>query len=95
MQGQELAELAFHHPLSPLDPNEITKCAGLIRAAWPKNIQVAFKTITLAEPPKRILVPYLQKEHNGLPRQVLDRKAFVTYYIRGTVSRILTYSRRN
>lgn len=79
-------ELTFHHPLSPLDPHEISKCAHLISAALPKNAELQFKTIILAEPPKRILVSYLEKEHKGLPRQVIDRKAFATYYIRNTVS---------
>lgn len=87
MQGQEHLGLAIHHPLSPLGPNEFTTCAQLISAAWPENTQLAFKTITLAEPPKRILVPYLETERSGLPRGVIDRKAFVTYYIRNTVSR--------
>lgn len=92
MYGQELVS---HHPLSPLDPNEISKCAQLISAAWPKNTELTFKNITLAEPPKRILVPYLEKEHNGLPREVIDRKAFVTYYIRNTVSRPVRHFNRN
>ena len=87
MQAQELSQLALHHPLSPLDPSEITKCSQLISAAWPQNTELSFKTITLLEPPKRILVPYLEKEHNGLPREAIERKAFVTYYLRNTVSR--------
>ena len=74
------------HPLSPLTASEITHSAQLIRDLYPSTANFQFKIITLEEPEKAQLVPYLDAEHYGDSLPLLDRKALVCYYIRNTVS---------
>lgn len=74
------------HPLSPLTALEIIKASELIRALYLPKIDLHFKAVTLEEPEKVLLVPYLDAEHQGMKLLSLDRKAFVCYYIRNTVS---------
>lgn len=73
------------HPLAPLAGPEIKAAARLIRSVWPNDTDVHFKTITLQEPPKAEVVPFLEAEHSGEPTPSITRKAFVNYYIRNTV----------
>jgi len=73
------------HPLCPLSASEITTSSSLIKSLWPKTIDLRFKTITLEEPPKAQLIPYLEAEHSNSPLPRIDRKVFVAYYIRNTV----------
>lgn len=75
------------HPLSPLTAAEITRSADLIRSLYPAKTNLQFKAITLEEPEKAQLVPYLDAEHNGSRLPKINRKAFVSYYIRNTVSK--------
>lgn len=84
--------LASHvriHPLSPTTASEIRAAADLVRRLYPHTTPLQFKTITLEEPEKARLVPYLEAEHNGQLLPKIDRKAFVCYYLRNTVSRAL------
>jgi len=74
------------HPLSPLTASEIKKTAHLIRGLWPTGTSLQFKTITLEEPEKARLVPYLEAEHAGKRLPKIERKAFICYCIRNTVS---------
>ncbi len=74
------------HPLSPLTASEITASAELIKGLYPYQTKFQFKAITLEEPEKAHLVPYLEAEHNGKRVPRIARKAFVCYYIRNTVS---------
>lgn len=74
------------HPLSPLTASEIVRAADLIRNLYPTGIQLQFKAVTLQEPEKARLVPYLDAEHGGRRLPSIDRRAFVAYYIRNTVS---------
>lgn len=74
------------HPLSPLTASEITTTARFIRGLYTSNTSLLFKAITLQEPEKAQLAPYLDAEHNGQPTGHIDRKAFVNYIIRNTVS---------
>jgi Cu2+-containing amine oxidase len=74
------------HPLCPLTASEITITADLIRSAWPAHVDLHFKTITLEEPAKKQLAPFIDAEHNGGELAAIDRRAFVAYYIRNTVS---------
>lgn len=73
------------HPLSPLAASEITRSSELIKSIYPRSTDLYFKAISLEEPEKALLGPYLQAEHNGRKRVPIDRKAFVCYYIRNTV----------
>lgn len=74
------------HPFCPLTASEITTTADLLRSVWPSTIDLRFKVITLDEPAKKSMIPYLEAEHSGSPLPEIPRKAFVSYYIRNTVS---------
>lgn len=77
---------ASTHPFAPLSSTEITAAADLVRAQWPQGTDLHFKTLNLQEPPKAEVVPHLEAESNGQTFTAPPRKAFVTYYIRKTVS---------
>lgn len=81
------AKQVSSHPLSPLTAAEITRSAYLIKGLYPPKTNLQFKAITLEEPEKAQLVPYLEAEHHGRRVPKIDRKAFVCYYIRNTVSK--------
>ncbi len=74
------------HPLGPLTAQEISQSAGLVRGSWPDTVDCHFKVVTLLEPPKLELAPYLAAERVGQTPTSIDRRAFVVYYFRGTVS---------
>ncbi len=74
------------HPLCPITASEIKRSAELIKRCWPSKTSFHFKAITLEEPAKTELVPYLDAEHKGSRLPHIDRRAFVSYYIRNTVS---------
>ncbi|KAK3937146.1 copper amine oxidase 1 [Diplogelasinospora grovesii] len=72
------------HPLGPLSRGEIAQSSGLIRAYWPAGTECHFKVITLLEPAKAQLIPYLAAERAGQSPVDIDRRAFVVYYFKGT-----------
>ncbi|KAF2201208.1 hypothetical protein GQ43DRAFT_480907 [Delitschia confertaspora ATCC 74209] len=72
------------HPLAPLSAHEITSAAAIIKASWPAHTDLHFKVITLHEPPKAEVIPYLEAEHSKKSRPTISRKAFINYYIRNT-----------
>jgi len=72
------------HPLCPLSSSEISLCAELIKAEWPEKVDLRFKVVTLEEPTKKTLVPYLEAEHTGKSLPNIERRAFVAYYLRNT-----------
>ena len=80
-----VAKRASIHPLSPLTSREIVKSAELIRGIYPQKTNLQFKIVTLQEPEKAQLIPFLESEHRGAQVPRIDRKAFVNYYIRNTV----------
>ena len=86
------SKYAAAHPFCPLTAKEISWTAELIRMQWPQGTNLRFNVITLDEPAKREMIPYLQAEHIGQSPPHIDRRAFVAYYIRNTVelSRALT-----
>lgn len=73
------------HPLGPLTADEISQSSTLIRAQWPEGTGFIFKVLTLLEPPKAELVPYLEAERAGQTPKSIDRKSQVVYYLRTTV----------
>ena len=81
------------HPLCPLTASEISDTAQLITNLWPSNVDLLFKVITLEEPLKKHFVPYLHAEHAGTTLPRIDRKAFVSYYLRNTVALLDTIPR--
>jgi primary-amine oxidase len=74
------------HPLCPLSGDEISAASTLIQSIWPSNADLRFKVVTLDEPAKKQLLPYLEAEHSGSSLPSIDRKVFTAYYIRNTVS---------
>jgi Cu2+-containing amine oxidase len=76
----------IQHPLGPLTASEITESASLIKGLWPTNTNIQFKSITLQEPSKADLVPFLAAEHAGQQTPSVERRSFVIYYLRNTVS---------
>lgn len=73
------------HPLGPVTKDEISQSSALIRAQWPEGTEFQFKIVTLLEPPKAELVPYLDALKAGQTPKPLDRKTTVIYYLRNTV----------
>jgi primary-amine oxidase len=76
---------APQHPIGPLTAAEIATSSGLVRAFWPEGTLFTFKTVTLLEPAKKELLPYLEAEQRGEKGAEIERKAFVVYYIKNTV----------
>ncbi|KAI4260893.1 MAG: hypothetical protein LQ352_000048 [Teloschistes flavicans] len=79
-----LAKHPSSHPLSPLTSSEITNASHLVQNLWPSNTDLQYKVITLQEPEKAQVLPYLDAEHGGAKTPTIERKAFVCYYIRKT-----------
>ena len=84
--GQSLKQIGGH-PLNPVTESEILGAANILRSKYPEGTKLHFKAITLEEPEKAIMMPYLQAEHNGGILPKIDRKVFISYYLRNTVSR--------
>lgn len=76
------------HPLGPLSKGEISHATALIKSQWPEGTKFQFKILTLLEPPKDELVPYLEAERAGRTPKPINRKAQVVYYLRNTVSNL-------
>ncbi|KAJ2899929.1 putative copper amine oxidase 1 protein [Zalerion maritima] len=72
------------HPLGPLTADEIYRSSSLIRNAWPEGTGFTFKVVTLHEPAKSRLSPYLEAERVGKLPGHIDRRSFVVYYIKNT-----------
>ena len=84
--ASRLAKAVTTHPFAPLSEKELTSAAAIIKASWPAHTELHFKVVTLHEPPKAEVVPYLEAEHNGTQLPSVSRRAFINYYIRNTVS---------
>jgi len=78
------------HPLGPLTGDEITRSSRLVAQSWPQGTQFRFKSIKLREPPKAELIPYLEAERAGKEVSAIDRLSDVVYYIKNTVSILIT-----
>ncbi|KAK3386275.1 copper amine oxidase [Sordaria brevicollis] len=75
------------HPLGPLSASEITLSSTLIKSLWPPSTPLHFKIITLLEPPKAELMPYLVAERScsfQAPPLDIPRRSFIVYSLRGT-----------
>ncbi len=73
------------HPLASLSGAEITTSSTLVKQLYPSEVDLYFKAITLQEPAKKDVVPYLNLEHQGHQPTSLARRSFVWYYLRNTV----------
>lgn len=83
--GPDAAKQQESHPFEPLSADEIRTAVKLISEQWPPGTDFQFKAVTLEEPPKAEVLPYLEAEHSGKPLPAIIRKAFVTYYLLRTV----------
>lgn len=72
------------HPLAPINSNEIQNAVALVSAQWPAHTDLHFKAVTLQEPAKAEMLPYLEAEFSGSPLPTIDRRVFLTYYLRRT-----------
>ncbi|KAL9083019.1 MAG: hypothetical protein Q9159_006038 [Coniocarpon cinnabarinum] len=77
-------KLQAPHPYAPLSADEIVNASTLLKTQWPEGTDIQYKTITLAEPPKLEVIPYLEAERAGKTVPSLGRKAFINYYLRKT-----------
>ncbi|QSZ31343.1 hypothetical protein DSL72_000906 [Monilinia vaccinii-corymbosi] len=75
---------ALEHPLGPLTAGEIVQSSKIVKGLWPAEVTLQFKVITLQEPNKAELFPFLTAEHSGSALPKIDRRSFVVYYIRNT-----------
>lgn len=78
------------HPLAPINGTEIQNAVALVRAQWPADTDLHFKAVTLQEPVKAEMLPYLEAEFSGSTLPKIDRRVFLTYYLRRTVSVLYT-----
>lgn len=80
------ADKPLAHPLGPLTAAEITAATDLVRKAWPEGALFQFKVVTLQEPPKAELAPYLEAERVGSVASLapIARRVYVAYYLRNT-----------
>lgn len=72
------------HPLAPINATEIENAVAIIKLQWPGDTDLHFKAITLQEPAKAEAVPYIEAEFHGGDLPHIDRRVFVTYYLRQT-----------
>ncbi|KAK5275008.1 hypothetical protein LTR99_004281 [Exophiala xenobiotica] len=69
------------HPLDPLTPQEIGQVADRVRDAFPGK-DAYFRVITLLEPPKVEMIPFLEAEHGGQqPTSIPARLARVETFL--------------
>lgn len=78
------AKQAYIHPLAPISSTEIENAVALVKAQWPSGTDLHFKAITLEEPKKAEMVRFLEAEFHGGELPSIDRRVFVTYYLRKT-----------
>jgi len=54
------------HPFDPLSPDEISRAAAIVRPHFGLQ-EPKFRVITLQEPPKKDMIPFLDSEHGAHP----------------------------
>ena len=72
------------HPLAPISPEEVQSAVAFVKSQWPANTDLHFKAITLEEPAKAEVVPYIEAEFHGYGLPQIDRRIFVSYYLKQT-----------
>jgi primary-amine oxidase len=84
MNGHVKSEIHVH-PLDPLTPAEITTAAAILRSSYPADSLIHFKTVTLDEPAKEYVVPFLEAEHKGsVSLPTVPRTAYILYVMVNT-----------
>jgi primary-amine oxidase len=72
------------HPLDPLSPAEITSATAILRSVYPAGSPIHFKAVTLDEPAKHLVLPYLDAEHKGSALPIVPRTAYILYVMVNT-----------
>ncbi|KAI5481939.1 hypothetical protein MNV49_000216 [Pseudohyphozyma bogoriensis] len=72
------------HPLDPATATEIEQAVAIIRAEYAAETRLHFKCAGLEEPPKAVMLPYLQAERAGKKVPAPPRCMFLMYYIKFT-----------
>ncbi|VUC22354.1 unnamed protein product [Clonostachys rosea] len=71
------------HPFDPLTPGEISKASRIVRPHFGDR-NPNFRVITLLEPHKKEMIPYLEKEHRKqTPEKLPTRNARVEVVVKG------------
>jgi primary-amine oxidase len=70
-------------PLDPVTAEELEIALNIIKDAY-KDIPLHFKAAGPEEPPKNLMVQYLEAEHAGLERPTIPRSIFLMWYIKQT-----------
>lgn len=83
-----MSSKGLKHPLDPLNAEEIAQVSSLLKAKSPGK-SLHFKIITIIEPPKDKLRPFLKAERDGTAIPPLPRRASALYYHRGTADLFL------
>lgn len=59
------------HPLRPISPTEISRASAILKDILAKkhgeDFSFRFKNVSIREPPKALLLPYLDAEAKGVP----------------------------
>ncbi|KAI5476113.1 hypothetical protein MNV49_000431, partial [Pseudohyphozyma bogoriensis] len=76
--------MSVHHPLDPATGEELLAALKLIQDTYGPNVKIHWKTAGLEEPPKKVMVAYLDAEHAGKPIAPPPRWILVMYYIKHT-----------
>ncbi|KIW34028.1 uncharacterized protein PV07_00830 [Cladophialophora immunda] len=71
------------HPLDPLRPEEISRASQILRQSQP-NEHIVFRVITLQEPAKSVLLPYLEAEHLHQPLPQRPRREAMVQFFSGS-----------
>ncbi|KIW64823.1 hypothetical protein PV04_09730 [Phialophora macrospora] len=70
--------------LAPLSAAEISTCAAIVQGAFARGTKLHFKFLMLQEPPKELILEYLNAVKEERPCRPIERRAFVAYYIKDT-----------
>ena len=84
MTNGHLKSESYVHPLDPLSPAEITSATAILRSVYPADSPIHFKAVTLDEPAKHLVLPYLDAEHKGLALPIVPRTAYILYVMVNT-----------
>lgn len=69
-----------HHPLDQLTVQELQTCVDII-VKQHKGKKLHIKSVNMEEPPKSLVVPYLQAEKSKLPLPHIPRIGYALYYV--------------
>jgi primary-amine oxidase len=72
------------HPLDPATPEEILEATAFVKQAY-NGLDLQFRAGGLQEPPKALLLDYLESERTGHePPATVPRWVYLTWYIKRT-----------